>query len=279
MNTRKNVKERFVEWINHQRYRCSERGFRDTLDDLVSQQRVSIEDAPRLLQQALANRYLIHHLSIHMGIGMSTPPGIGAPISMTCRPLWTLANRLGDYLRGKPESIHNLEVMLLSAIPTVGNFAYLANIVENPELFGFFTYHISKNLQNKKVKGVVDYIANQREKILKGLSAIHANYEAPLALASAYGFASENTPLAIFAMAATAAILYKEYKEGKPSALPRAMRILPVVGALLIARNKEVVDLSIRTVESLSTLALVYIGYTLKAIVLEYKYRLGDQKG
>lgn len=207
----------------------SENSLKESIVTFIHLGKIKENEADHFLERVMQYRSLFLHLSIHSAIGLATPTGIGAPISSIARPLWTLVNMVYDKIKRKQNSIHNTEIALLSTIPILGNAAYLTNLIEDPEMFDFFIYHVAKHVKEGALEEhVLNYTSNEkiRNFASKSINYMRTNYELPFIGTAMYGILTDNTELALASnLTASGILIYTDRKKKDLSVIPRAMRI------------------------------------------------------
>lgn len=94
------------------------------------------------------SKYILFNLGVHMGIGFVrfTALPFPVPIGTILRPIWVIGNRLYCDFRWDMhrKKIHSLHVLLFSAIPFLGYFAYTIPLRKKSEYLTYlYAQHIS----------------------------------------------------------------------------------------------------------------------------------------
>jgi len=182
---------------------------------------------------------------------------------MVARPLWTIANWTYHKIKREPSSIHNTEVALLSAIPLVGNFAYLTNLLEDPQMFDFYVHHLARNIGRESLEKILTAPAVKKV-VSSCLSYARTNYELPFVVYSAAETARGDSALVPSLVAL--GILGSDARKNGASFLPRAVRMQSLyLSALVLQANQEYVFSNPHALALVSLLTLTGVGCTIKA--------------
>lgn len=94
------------------------------------------------------SKYILFNLGVHIGIGLVrfTALPVPLPIGSILRPIWVIANRIHCDVRWDMhrKKIHSIHVLLFSAIPFLGYFAYTIPLRKKSEYLTYlYAQHIS----------------------------------------------------------------------------------------------------------------------------------------